>query len=99
MKEIHDRLPFEVIYQILQDFVQDIRLASNDILVLILISKDWCEAVLISFFRTIPINDKQRATTILDNWNDGLFGSRTDSPVRTLTIRQLFYSEAGEREA
>ncbi|EGG01728.1 uncharacterized protein MELLADRAFT_72928 [Melampsora larici-populina 98AG31] len=100
------RLPFEIIVQILREFVNQSeknldhyesaarepylrRSSYTELIKLRLVSKMWSNAVIPFYFETISIDNSKYANLILDNWNDGFFGSNFHCPVKRLTIGRL----------
>lgn len=61
-----------------------------------LISKNWAKAVIPFYFQTISIKDSKYAKVLLDNWTDDLYLPYPDCPVKTLTIKNLWYSDQEE---
>lgn len=108
------RLPFDIVIQILQEFVKqlnrdydcnnslidpDLTYSSyKELIRLRLVSKTWSKAVIPFYFQTIHINDSRRAKIILDQWDDKLLGPRGSFPIRGLSIKRLWYSKEENAE-
>lgn len=108
-----DSLPFEIINQILAEFVHQLdkeiqvneatasepyleKSSYTELIKLRLVSRIWSKAVILFYFQTIYIDDEKRAQIILDNWRHDLFGPHFPCPVKRLTIKELWDSEAEE---
>ncbi|EGG09394.1 uncharacterized protein MELLADRAFT_95842 [Melampsora larici-populina 98AG31] len=104
MNEVN-RLPFEIVNQILQEFVHELPKepslagppplpaltseAYKELIALRLISKTWSKAVIPFYFRTISIQNSKRAKVILDNWSDSLFRPNFSCPVKRLSVTRV----------